>query len=222
MQKFPEGGLCHVSGRPYDVFRWKAGSGARYKKTVICQDLAKLKDVCQVCMLDLKYNIPIQVREKLMKIPQTLLFKSIIGREMSISTHPNRNNLNSNNLRHENNLSNNLLMNIVGVKPYYERNQARVCSFFNKGKCNRGNECPFRHSVPPLGQTKQNYHDRYNGIEDPVAHKMLARAAHLSVLLPPVDLGNTTLFIGNITPDIAAQCLRNKLYHYGVLQPYPT
>merc|ERR1712199_101539 len=36
MQKFPSGGTCHISRRPYTVFRWKAGSDARYKKTMKC------------------------------------------------------------------------------------------------------------------------------------------------------------------------------------------
>ena len=36
MQKFPSGGTCHISRRPYTVFRWKAGSDARYKKTLKC------------------------------------------------------------------------------------------------------------------------------------------------------------------------------------------
>lgn len=42
------GGQCHVSGRPYTVFRWKPGPDARYKKTIICQEVAKAKNVCQV------------------------------------------------------------------------------------------------------------------------------------------------------------------------------
>ena len=33
----------------------------RYKKTVICQEVAKAKNVCQVCLLDLEYGLPVQV-----------------------------------------------------------------------------------------------------------------------------------------------------------------
>jgi pre-mRNA-splicing factor RBM22/SLT11 len=43
------GGQCHISGRPYTVFRWRPGNEARYKKTIICQEVAKAKNVCQVC-----------------------------------------------------------------------------------------------------------------------------------------------------------------------------
>ena len=46
--QIPNGGACHISGRPYTVFRWRPGSEARYKKTIICQEVAKAKNVCQV------------------------------------------------------------------------------------------------------------------------------------------------------------------------------
>lgn len=48
LQQIEYGGQCHVSGRPYTVFRWKPGPNARYKKTIICQEVAKAKNVCQV------------------------------------------------------------------------------------------------------------------------------------------------------------------------------
>jgi pre-mRNA-splicing factor RBM22/SLT11 len=46
--QIPNGGACHISGRPYTVFRWRPGNDARYKKTIICQEVAKAKNVCQV------------------------------------------------------------------------------------------------------------------------------------------------------------------------------
>lgn len=51
------GGACHVCERPHTKFRWKAGSAGRFKTTVICQGCAKLKNVCQCCMLDLTYGM---------------------------------------------------------------------------------------------------------------------------------------------------------------------
>lgn len=45
------------------MFRWKAGNDGRYKKTEVCQTCAKLKNVCQTCLLDLEYGLPTQVRD---------------------------------------------------------------------------------------------------------------------------------------------------------------
>ncbi|KAL1195703.1 Zinc finger CCCH domain-containing protein 25 [Cardamine amara subsp. amara] len=41
---------------------------ARYKKTEVCQTCRKLKNVCQVCLLDLEYGIPVQVRNTALNI----------------------------------------------------------------------------------------------------------------------------------------------------------
>ena len=54
MQKMPLGGECAISGRPFTVFRWRPGNEARYKKTVVCKEIAQAKNVCQVCLLDLR------------------------------------------------------------------------------------------------------------------------------------------------------------------------
>lgn len=42
--------------RPFTVFRWCPGRGARFKKTEICQTCCKIKNVCQTCLLDLQYG----------------------------------------------------------------------------------------------------------------------------------------------------------------------
>ena len=34
-----------------------------FKTTVICQTCAKIKNVCQTCLLDLEYGLPTQVRD---------------------------------------------------------------------------------------------------------------------------------------------------------------
>ena len=64
MLKHPLGGECKICGRPFTVFKWKAGTKGRFKKTEICQTCAKLKNCCQTCLFDLDYGLPIQVRDK--------------------------------------------------------------------------------------------------------------------------------------------------------------
>ena len=57
------GRSCGTCARPFTVFRWNPGQGARFKTTVICQTCAKVKNVCQTCLLDLEYGLPTQVRD---------------------------------------------------------------------------------------------------------------------------------------------------------------
>lgn len=64
-----------------------------------------------------------------------------------------------------------------------QRNQARICTFFVRGECKRGAECPYRHEMPTSGPlSEQNIKDRYYGVNDPVAAKILDRAAQMQVL----------------------------------------
>jgi hypothetical protein len=38
-----------------------------------------------------------------------------------------------------------MLKQLARTEPYYKRNRPHVCSFFAKGDCNRGTECPYRY-----------------------------------------------------------------------------
>ncbi len=72
--------------------------------------------------------------------------------------------------------------------PYPQRNLARVCTFFAKGACTRGAECPYRHEMPTTGElANQNMKDRYYGVNDPVANKMMRRVDEMNKLVPPPD-----------------------------------
>ena len=66
MIKMPNSRECKISGRPYTAFRWQPGSEARYKETIICAEVAIAKNVCQVCLMDMEYNLPVRVRDQLM------------------------------------------------------------------------------------------------------------------------------------------------------------
>ena len=114
-----------------------------------------------------------------------------------------------------------LLMKLARTTPYYRRNLPHICSFWVKGECKRGEECPYRHEKPtdpddPLAD--QNIKDRYYGTNDPVAEKLLRRAATLPRLDAPEDKSITTLYVGNIGEKMLEKELRDHFYQYGEIR----
>ena len=55
----------------------------RYKRTEICQTCCKLKNICQTCLLDLEYGLPVQVRDTAIGAKDEVP-KSIVNREYYI------------------------------------------------------------------------------------------------------------------------------------------
>ena len=68
MTKEKYGKECKICARPFTVFRWCPGARMRFKKTEVCQTCSKIKNVCQTCLLDLEYGLPIQVRDAALEI----------------------------------------------------------------------------------------------------------------------------------------------------------
>lgn len=82
---------CKICTRPFTVFRWRPGRDARYKKSEICQTCSKLKNVCQVCLLDLEYGLPVQVRDTALSIDSNdAIPKSDVNREFFAEEHDRR------------------------------------------------------------------------------------------------------------------------------------
>lgn len=81
-----------------------------------------------------------------------------------------------------------MLKQLARTDPYYKRNRPQVCSFFIKGECTRGSECPYRHEKPvESALSHQNIQDRYHGRNDPVAKKIMSANAEAHGLQPPED-----------------------------------
>lgn len=188
MQRIEYGGECHISGRPYTKFRWRPGSDARYKSTIICQEVAKAKNVCQVCLLDLDYNLPVQVRDQaLAEAGEVIenLPQSDAGKEYALNRMQQEGTTESSFAKAA---GNDTILRLQRTTPYYKRNKAQICSFFVRGECKRGAECPYRHEMPTSGPlADQNIKDRYFGVNDPVANKMMDRLGETAKLEPPED-----------------------------------
>lgn len=110
-----------------------------------------------------------------------------------------------------------------------KRNQAHVCTFYIKGECNRGKACPFRHTditdedLENLkkggGSIDQKIRDRFHGINDPIARKILDRVKETHLPEPPADLNITTLFLGGVTDDsIDEEAIKEKMEPFGKIR----
>ena len=241
MTKEPYGKECKICQRPFTIFRWQPGSKARFKKTEVCQVCAKTKNVCQTCILDLEYGLPVQVRDNALKMSSITqnLPRGNVNREynqqqleqaMSTSRDPaapfgglevmgNNSGVSGPGGKIKNN---DMLLKLARTEPYYRRNRPHICSFYVKGECKRGEECPFRHEKPtdpedPL--SNQNIKDRFYGMADPVAHKLLDKYRSMPQLVAPEDKSITTLYIGGVPAEsIGERELRDRFYQYGELR----
>ncbi len=184
MTSEPFGKKCKICEVPFTVFAWQAGSKGRWKRVEICKTCAKAKNVCQVCIYDLQYGLPVAMRDKVLKeeggkqgtlamaVPQSDANRSWFNAQQARMIENGELDHNVNSAAHAK------LASMARMEPRYERNLAKLCSFFAKGECNRGANCPFRHEMPrdrndPL--SKQNTKDRFYGTNDPVAKKMIWR-----------------------------------------------
>lgn len=212
---------CKICSRPFTVFRWRPGRDARYKKTEICQTCCKLKNVCQVCLLDLEYGLPVQVRDTALSIDSNdAIPKSDVNREYFAEEHDRKARAGIDyESSHGKVRPSDTILKLQRTTPYYKRNRAHVCSFFIRGQCTRGPECPYRHEMPETGElSQQNIKDRYYGINDPVALKLLGKAGEMPSLEPPEDESIRTLYVGGLDARITEQDLRDHFYAHGEIE----
>mmetsp|Transcript_23980 Transcript_23980/g.50537 ORF Transcript_23980/g.50537 Transcript_23980/m.50537 type:complete len:427 (+) Transcript_23980:61-1341(+) len=185
MTKEAHGKKCKICDVPFTVFAWQAGTRGRLKKVEICRTCARSKNVCQVCIYDLQYGLPVQVRDRILAeegckdavvaVPQSEANRAWMTAQQERDIEQGKNVQAS---VPTNSAAAMKLQSMARMEPRYERNLPKLCSFFAKGECNRGSLCPFRHEMPrdrndPL--SKQNTKDRFFGTNDPVAEKMIGR-----------------------------------------------
>lgn len=184
----PHGKKCKICETPFTVFAWQAGSKGRLKRVEICKQCAKAKNVCQVCIYDLEYGLPVAMRDKILR--EEGVHQGGAAGALALAVPQSDANRSWFNAQQARLLENGELESNIGSKahaalsavarmdPRYERNLPKLCSFFAKGECNRGSQCPFRHEMPKDRNdpfSKQNTKDRFYGTNDPVAKKMLWR-----------------------------------------------
>lgn len=117
---------------------------------------------------------------------------------------------------------------LVKRYPSYKRNQAHICSFFVKGTCTRGSNCPYRHEMPEeeekldengkkiKGQSvEQSIRDRFHGVNDSLASKMISKVKKREKPDPPENKEITTLFIGGVDETISESDIIEFFLKYG-------
>eukprot|EP00053_Salpingoeca_punica_P011795 m.105149 g.105149 ORF g.105149 m.105149 type:complete len:415 (+) comp15783_c0_seq1:183-1427(+) len=232
MTRESHGGECKICARPFTVFRWCPGKGMRFKKTEICQVCSKMKNVCQTCLLDLEYGLPTQVRDTALGLASEVPTSDVnrdyymqgVERELALTG----GNEVVGALAQASaqagaggpavSKGSDMLSKLARPAPYYKRNRAHICSFWVKGNCTRGDLCPYRHEMPhdpnsPLA--KQNMKDRYYGVNDPVAAKMMARYEGKAPEAP-TDKAITTIYVAGIDKSvITAPDLRDHFSRFG-------
>ncbi|XP_077999017.1 pre-mRNA-splicing factor RBM22-like isoform X2 [Glandiceps talaboti] len=224
MTKEKYGKECKICSRPFTIFRWCPGARMRFKKTEVCQTCSKLKNCCQTCLLDLEYGLPLQVRDTALSIKDDMP-KSDVNKEY-YTQNMEREIANSDGTDAVGSVGkaqapSDLLLKLARTTPYYKRNRPHICSFWVKGECKRGEECPYRHEKPtdpddPLAD--QNIKDRFYGVNDPVASKLMRRAATMPVLATPEDKTITTLYVGGLGEKVTEQDLRDHFYQFGEIR----
>ena len=144
MTREADGRDCKVCTRPYTIFRWNPGSHSKLRKTEICTLCAKLKNVCQSCILDLDYGLPAHVRDQVLQ-SNAAIPTSEVNTEYFVQNMANREDADTT-LRYgkADSAAKELLKSMTRKDPYHDRNKVKPCSFFAKGECHKGNACPFR------------------------------------------------------------------------------
>ena len=169
---------CKICKRPFTVFTWKPDSNSRNKKTEICPTCAKLKNVCQTCLFDLQFGLPVELRDKFLKkkieIPKE---QANLDYFISKATE-NFENLNlpyykpdAYKISPEISTIKNMLNktgdnNNDDKNKVIKRNQRYICTFFLRGECNRGDLCPYRHELIEDSDHDEHEIDKINGEEN--------------------------------------------------------
>lgn len=160
---------------------------------MICQTCAKIKNVCQTCLLDLEYGLPTQVRDTALgykhEAPTSDINREYYAQNMEAKMQDGGDNAKSGlDVNKSTAAGREMLKQLARTDPYYKRNRPQICSFFAKGECNRGTECPYRHEKPvDDALAHQSIQERYHGRNDPVAKKILGAHAEAQGLKPPED-----------------------------------
>jgi pre-mRNA-splicing factor RBM22/SLT11 len=153
MEKMGRAKLCNVTQLPYQGYRWRPANG-RYKETVISSEVARSRNICQCCLNDLQFGLPVGVRDAMISVhsKQIAAPDSYVG-SMVHYTQPQLAYSDGVTFAdHVQNIVPTTQLDNFARKKYETqtntqtafRNLPKLCSFWLGGLCRRGDRCPFR------------------------------------------------------------------------------
>lgn len=208
---------CKICTRPFTTHRWLPGVGMRYRRTEVCMTCAKIKNICQTCLLDLEYGLTTQVRDTMMGLqsqtPQgdanRRWYLRAAEEEMdrtgkSIVDHSRIDAVAKEALKK---------MSKTNVGPYARKPKPKICAFWLKGKCKLGKECPLRHELPKKRDKLKSAQQTHANEQANSGVRIFDKHHHEA----STQLANTsTLFVSEL-PDAALseQLLRSHFEPFG-------
>lgn len=212
MTKDSQGKICKICTRPFTVFRWNPGAGSRFKKTEICTTCAKVKNVCQSCILDLQYGLPVQVRDAALNIKSggptsdknREYFAETMDRQLEGPT-----SLVGSSSSPAGRAGQELLRKAARREPEYKRDRPQqLCSAFARGNCPRGDACPFLHQLPSddhfASPAQASAPAAQISTPTQSSAKIVSKQASAAGLPPPADTSIVSLFVSSL-PDTASE-----------------
>lgn len=199
-----------------------------------------MKNVCQTCIFDLDFGLPVELRDKFIEQNEMVVMPADpANRDFwanKMNAHIDKLELPYNNSEVKSALGeiakkhNGDMGRGLGGSKAAKRNAAHVCSFYVKGNCNRGVTCPYRHTniteqdLESLkkgnGSIDEKIRERFNGINDPIAKKIMNKIEEKSKPpTAPEDVSITTIFMGNITSEeVTEEVVREQMEKFGKIE----
>jgi pre-mRNA-splicing factor RBM22/SLT11 len=201
---------------------------------VVCKTCAKSQNVCQCCLHDLTYGVPVAVRNAILKrhggsvqfkagsqvavdyttqkMASAAASGSHAGQRVSDGAHEELMRIKQARSRHG---------------PDYSRNLPKFDTFDSKGENKRAaGENPYRTGPQPEHWIKDNkslqdsIKDRFFGVDDKIADRMMNKMdgnGKAEALTPPADPGIVTLWLGGVTEAVSEAAIRDTFSKYGAV-----
>jgi pre-mRNA-splicing factor RBM22/SLT11 len=220
---------CKICSRPFTVFRFKADRTSRQKRTNICLTCARLKNCCQVCMLDLSFGLPIVVRDAALKMvapgPQSDINKQYYAQEHEKEIEEGRGAVEAYEKTDEK--ARELLKRLANSEPYYKKQRRLEAEAEESGN-------PAPKALPPAGAGPIRPRDsktagavalrggsrggRGGGRGGRVFPGTAQLAPRPEDILAPSDPNITSLFVTGVEDDLPEHELRTFFTKFGTLR----